>query len=79
MAKKTETTKKRPVEQYDHKAMKRPNNPPVGLVDSKTDAIEGKRTYAYDPHLDPTLIWAGIYSFISDIAWFRAYHRVSFH
>lgn len=59
MAKKSETTKKRPVEQYDHKAKTRPNNPPVGLVDAKSDAAEGKKVYAYDPHLDPTLVWAG--------------------
>lgn len=59
MAKKSETTKKRPVEQYDHKAKTRPNNPPVGLVDAKSDAVEGKKVYAYDPHLDPTLVWAG--------------------
>ena len=50
---------KRPVEQYDHKAKKRANNPPVGLVDAKSDAAGGKKTYAYDPHLDPTLVWAG--------------------
>ena len=50
---------KRPVEQYDHKGKKRINNPPVGLVDAKSDAVEGKKTYAYDPHLDPTLVWAG--------------------
>ncbi|MCX6923529.1 MAG: site-specific DNA-methyltransferase, partial [Verrucomicrobia bacterium] len=50
---------KRPVELYDHKAKKRANNPPVGLVDANSDAAEGKKTYAYDPHLDPTLVWAG--------------------
>jgi len=50
---------RRPVEQYDHKAKKRANNPPVGLVDAKSDAVGGKKTYAYDPHLDPTLVWAG--------------------
>src|SRR2546425_2324824 len=55
----TETTKKKPIEQYDHMAKKRKNNPPVGLVDAKSDAFEGKKTYAYDPHLDPTLTWAG--------------------
>jgi adenine-specific DNA-methyltransferase len=55
----TSAGKKRPVEQYDHKGKKRANNPPVGLVDAKSDAAEGKRTYAYDPHLDPTLVWAG--------------------
>ncbi len=59
MAKPTGNTKKRPVEQYDHKGTKRINNPPVGLVDAKSDAVEGKKTYAYDPHLDPTLVWAG--------------------
>lgn len=51
--------RKRPVEQYGHKGKKRTNNPPVGLVDAKSDAAEGKQTYAYDPHLDPTLVWAG--------------------
>ena len=50
---------KRPVEQYDHKDKKRLNNPPVGLVDASTDAAEGRKTYAYDPHLDPQLVWAG--------------------
>ena len=50
---------KRPVEQYDHKDKKRLNNPPVGLVDASTDAVEGRKTYAYDPHLDPQLTWAG--------------------
>jgi adenine-specific DNA-methyltransferase len=61
MARRNDTTagKKRPVEQYDHMGKKRANNPPVGLVDAKSDAGEGKKTYAYDPHLDPTLVWAG--------------------
>jgi adenine-specific DNA-methyltransferase len=59
MAKRNDTAaKKKPIEQYDHKGKKRINNPPVGLVDAKSDAAEGKKTYAYDPHLDPTLIWA---------------------
>ncbi len=31
----------------------------MGLVDAKTDKDEGKKTYAYDPHLDPQLVWAG--------------------
>jgi len=59
MANPTSTKKKRPVEQYDHKGKTRVNNPPVGLLDAKSDAVEGKKTYAYDPHLDPTLVWAG--------------------
>jgi adenine-specific DNA-methyltransferase len=60
MAKRTDTAaKKKAIELYDHKGKKRTNNPPVGLVDAKSDAVEGKKTYAYDPHLDPTLVWAG--------------------
>jgi len=59
MAKPNTTKKKRPVEQYEHKTKTRVNNPPVGLVDARSDAAEGKKTYAYDPHLDPVLVWAG--------------------
>jgi adenine-specific DNA-methyltransferase len=51
---------KRPIEQYDHKSKTRINNPPVGLVTPKTDPpVVSKKTYAYDPHLDPQLVWAG--------------------
>ena len=50
---------KKPLEQYDHKDKERINNPPVGLVTSETDKETGKKTYAYDPHLDPQLQWAG--------------------
>lgn len=50
---------KKPIEQYDHKGKERINNPPVGLVTSETDKNGGKKTYAYDPHLDPQLQWAG--------------------
>jgi adenine-specific DNA-methyltransferase len=59
-AKKVATrAKKKPIEQYDHKGKKRVNNPPVGLVTQATDKESGKKTYAYDPHLDPQLVWAG--------------------
>jgi adenine-specific DNA-methyltransferase len=51
---------KRPIEQYDHKSKTRLNNPPVGLVTEKTDPpVTSRKTYAYDPHLDPQLVWAG--------------------
>jgi adenine-specific DNA-methyltransferase len=53
------SAKKNPIEQYDHKGKKRVNNPPVGLVTPATDKESGKKTYAYDPHLDPQLVWAG--------------------
>jgi adenine-specific DNA-methyltransferase len=54
------TESKRPIESYEHKDKQRVNNPPVGLVTPGTDPDAGaKKTYAYDPHLDPQLQWAG--------------------
>ena len=50
---------KRKIEHYEHANAKRANNPPVGLVTPETDRETGKKTYAYDPHLDPILQWAG--------------------
>jgi adenine-specific DNA-methyltransferase len=52
-------SEKRPIEQYSHVGKKRVNNPPVGLVTPDTDQKETTRTYGYDPHLDPSLQWAG--------------------
>ena len=46
---------KKSVEQYDHKDKTRLNNPPVGLVTPDTDREEETKTYAYDPHIDPSL------------------------
>ncbi|MCK8515345.1 site-specific DNA-methyltransferase [Methylonatrum kenyense] len=34
---------------------KRTNNPHVGMVDTASDGVEEKTTWAYDPHLDPEL------------------------
>src|SRR6267142_1442270 len=50
---------KRKIEQYQHADKKRANNPPVGLVTPQTDKDGARKTYAYDPHLDPSLQWAG--------------------
>ena len=56
----TKTTSQKPIEQYEHKDKQRVNNPPVGLVDAHTDnGGYKKKTYQYDPHLDPQLQWAG--------------------
>ena len=63
MAKKKAAGKKsskKPIESYAHADKQRVNNPPVGLVTPETDPLEPpKRTYAYDPHLDPQLVWSG--------------------
>lgn len=44
--------------QYIHDSQKRLNNRPVGLVTAETDVLNGKKTYQFDPHLDPQLQWA---------------------
>lgn len=49
----------RTIKNYTHDDKERLNNPPVGLVTPDTDQDAGKKTYAYDPHLDPQLVWAG--------------------
>lgn len=47
------------LESYDHRDKKRVNNPSVGLVTAQTDKTSGKTKYEYDPHIDPSLAWAG--------------------
>jgi adenine-specific DNA-methyltransferase len=60
MARKKKSESKRPIETYEHRDKQRINNPHVGLVTPETDPDAGaKKTYAYDPHLDPQLQWAG--------------------
>ncbi len=51
--------KKKAIEQYEHLDKTRKNNPPAGLVTPETDRDGEQKTYAYDPHLDPQLVWAG--------------------
>jgi adenine-specific DNA-methyltransferase len=49
----------KPIEQYEHRDKQRANNPHVGLVKPENDPDAGRKTWAYDPHLDPQLQWAG--------------------
>ena len=44
---------------YRHDEAKRKNNPPAGLVEFDKPPPRKKKDYAYDPHLDPQLQWAG--------------------
>ena len=63
MPKQDKTSKdlpQKPIEQYEHTGKERLNNPPVGLVEEATDSYKTlKKSYEYDPHLDPQLQWAG--------------------
>ena len=45
--------------QYTFEEAKRLNIPQTGLVSAETDPINGRKTYMFDPHLDPELQWAG--------------------
>lgn len=47
------------IDAYSHAGKKRKNNPPVGLVSSQTDKLNGYAKYAHDPYIDPYLSWAG--------------------
>jgi adenine-specific DNA-methyltransferase len=53
--------KPKPIKQYEHSDKERANNPHIGLVNETTDTEYGqnKKTYQYDPHLDPQLQWVG--------------------
>ncbi len=53
-----ELSKIRDVEAYKHNEYERTNNPKVGYA--RYDRVHEETTkYAYDPHIDPTLQWAG--------------------
>jgi adenine-specific DNA-methyltransferase len=57
---KSKPNAKKHIESYAHTDKKRANNPPVGLVTSDSEPVAPtKKTYGYDPHLDPQLMWAG--------------------
>jgi len=59
MARKKSAKTGRSIEAYQHTGQERLNNPPAGLVTPDTDPDAAAQTYAYDPHLDPQLVWAG--------------------
>jgi adenine-specific DNA-methyltransferase len=48
-----------PFNDFRHREAKRPNNPPAGIAPTYESRERQTRQYAYDPHLDPQLVWAG--------------------
>ena len=54
----TDAAKMRDIEAYTHDDKKRANNPPVGMA-QHDKAKEKVKTYQFDPHLSPSLQWAG--------------------
>lgn len=57
--KKAVAPENKPIEQYTHTDKDRVNIPPVGLAKHEINKEPEKQEYAYDPHLDPQLIWTG--------------------
>ena len=53
-----DVSKLRDIEEYTHDDKQRTNNPPVGMA-QHDKCVETVKTYQFDPHLDPTLQWAG--------------------
>jgi len=51
-------TEAKPVEPYEHKDASRLNIPEAGLARYETD-VAPKKTFEYDPRIDPQLQWAG--------------------
>jgi adenine-specific DNA-methyltransferase len=52
--------RKKEIKNYEHVDKKRLNNPQVGLVNEQTEPYTTPtKSYQYDPHLDPQLIWSG--------------------
>jgi len=47
-----------PTVDFRHDATRK-NNPPAGLIDYDKPPPQPRKTYSYDPHLDPQLMWSG--------------------
>jgi adenine-specific DNA-methyltransferase len=78
-----QSSRKRRVEDFRHPEAKRPNNPPAGIAptyESRKRQTRQYAQYAYDPHLDPQLIWAGKAehtSFEVDVVPLHIHERIS--
>ncbi len=53
------SSKDKILDHYKHSKDLRANNPDIGLVKGGNDPQVEKQTYKYDPHIDPSLQWAG--------------------
>jgi adenine-specific DNA-methyltransferase len=68
------------VKDFRHDSARRKNNPPAGLAPTYEVRERQTRRYAYDPHLDPQLVWAGKAehtSFEVDVVSLHIHERIS--
>jgi len=65
---------------YRHEEATRKNNPPAGIAPTYEVRERRVTSYAYDPHLDPQLVWAGKAehtSFEVDVVSLHIHERIS--
>ncbi len=70
----------RGVEDFRHAEARRRNNPPAGIAPTYEVRERQTQAYAYDPHLDPQLVWAGKAkhtSFEVDVVSLHIHERIS--
>ncbi len=80
MARKRRGMNERDVGDYRHDEAKRKNNPPAGIAPTYEVRERHATSYAYDPHLDPQLVWAGKAehtSFEVDVVSLHIHERIS--
>jgi len=68
------------VKDFRHDSARRKNNPPAGLAPTYEVRERQTRRYAYEPHLDPQLVWAGKAehtSFEVDVVSLHIHERIS--
>ena len=72
--------RKREVKDFKHGEARRKNNPPAGIAHTYETRERKTTRYAYDPHLDPQLGWAGKAehtSFEVDVVSLHIHERIS--
>ncbi len=82
MPRRKKTTQAEPngVRDLRHPEARRANNPPAGIAPTYEVRERQTRQYAYDPHLDPQLVWAGKAehtSFEVDVVSLHIHERIS--
>lgn len=68
------------VKDFRHANSKRKNNPPAGIAPTYESRQRETKSYRYDPHLDPQLVWAGKAehtSFEVDVVSLHIHERIS--
>jgi adenine-specific DNA-methyltransferase len=80
MARRKSTISDHSVQDFRHAEARRKNNPPAGVAPTYEVRERQTTRYAYDPHLDPQLVWAGKAehtSFEVDVVSLHIHERIS--